>query len=365
MAQKTLSVEQLRTAYEAVGRYGSVTEASRALGIARNTFSHRWQLAKDWAAKEGLPTIETGGQQVVTEPCPRLPVSADECWALIDRFIERAKKVTPKFGTIAPRKGSQRIVIASDLHAPFHDPWSVAELIVREAKQTDTLIIGGDFTDSYAHSSFVKYERTTAQQEWAACDALLDQLSRAFREIVLISGNHDERLEKLLRRELTPETIFALEQIAEGPLDPLRALSRRYKNVRIDGHKVGRFDMGWFTQFGDVIVSHAESFSKVPGTVVRNVEDWFTHKDEELGLKPWRVLAQAHTHAMGWTPWKSDRSLWETGCLCEIHGYMLRAKIAGRNPQRRGYLTLQQSKDGVTDLNAIRPVWLDAERKAA
>jgi len=60
-------------------------------------------------------------------------------------------------------------------------------------------------------------------------------------------------------------------------------------------------------------------------------------------------------------PWKADKVLIEGGCLSLVHGYQLQARIAGR-PQRVGYVTLDQS-NGVTDINSIRLVWLDADRK--
>jgi hypothetical protein len=82
-----------------------------------------------------------------------------------------------------------------------------------------------------------------------------------------------------------------------------------------------------------------------------------------LGLKPWKVLIQAHTHQLGMFPWKADRVMVEGGCMSQTHGYQLQARIMGR-PQRVGYVTLEQTK-GVTDVNSIRLVWLDAERKAA
>jgi hypothetical protein len=62
-------------------------------------------------------------------------------------------------------------------------------------------------------------------------------------------------------------------------------------------------------------------------------------------------------------PWKADKLLVEGGAMCHVHGYQLQARIAGR-PQRNGYVTLEQ-KNGVTDINSLRLVWLDADRKAA
>jgi hypothetical protein len=133
--------------------------------------------------------------------------------------------------------------------------------------------------------------------------------------------------------------------------------------VQIAETKVGRFGVGWLYQHGDVICTHAEKYSRVPGAALRGIDEWLTDFDGVLGLNPWRVLVQAHTHAMAWIPWKSDRLVVECGAMCSLHGYQLQAKIAGR-PQRIGYLKLEQTK-GVTDLNSVRLVWLDADRDKA
>jgi hypothetical protein len=133
--------------------------------------------------------------------------------------------------------------------------------------------------------------------------------------------------------------------------------------VQIAETKVGRFGVGWLYQHGDVICTHAEKYSRVPGAALRGIDEWLTDFDGVLGVSPWRVLVQAHTHAMALLPWKADKLLVECGAMCATHGYQLQAKIAGR-PQRIGYVTLEQTK-GATEINSVRLVWLDAARQAA
>jgi hypothetical protein len=86
---------------------------------------------------------------------------------------------------------------------------------------------------------------------------------------------------------------------------------------------------------------------------------------DHIGIQPYRVLIQGHTHAGGVNPWKADKLLVESGCLCKQHGYQLGARISGR-PQRRGYVRFDQDASGVTDINSVRFHWLDqAMRKVA
>lgn len=351
-----------------VAAHGGVSAAAKATGINRATLQSQMLGAQTWDAK-GRPMPP---ERESLHSGRRLAQSADECWALLDDWIGRSKRnarephqhARERPASRTGRTSShQRIVIASDFHAPFTDYWAVAELIERE-RGADTLIINGDLQDFYSISRFVKYEPVSVESELAAVDALLGQLSAAFPEVILVSGNHDHhRFEKQLRTLLSVEMVHVIEYLTGGNMSVLRLMAKRYPNVRIAETKVGRFGVGWLYQHGDVICTHAEKYSRVPGAALRGIDEWLTDFDGVLGLEPWKVLVQAHTHAGGVFPFKADRLLVECGCLCTTHGYQLQAKIMGR-PQRVGYVTMEQSK-GKTAINSVRFVWLDAERKAA
>lgn len=307
-----------------------------------------------------MPVAEPERSRRAVPASNPIAISADAAWNELDRWIGR----TPRpIETKPARKadGVERIVIAGDFHAPFHEAELVADLIVRESKTADMLIVNGDLQDFYSISRFTKYEHMPVEQELAAVDALLGQLSRAFRRVVLVTGNHDRpRFEKQLRTMLPAEVVQVVEYLSGGNLDVVSVMAKRYPNVEIARHAVGRHAVSWFYQHGDLITAHAEKFSRVPGATLRGVHEWFTDRADILGLKPWRVLVQAHTHQLGLFPWLSDQTLVEGGCMCQTHGYQLDAKAGGR-PQRRGYVTLTQH-DGRTDVNSIRLRWWDQAR---
>jgi predicted phosphodiesterase len=282
---------------------------------------------------------------------------------VLDDFIGRTPRPHDRPSrTRKAESSTRRVVIASDFHAPFQDNWAVSELIAREGGKADTLIVNGDIQDFYSISRFVKYEQVSMESELAAVDALLGQLSAAFPEVILVSGNHDHaRFEKQLRTLLSVEMCHVVEFLTGGNLSVLRVIAKRYPNVKFAETKVGRFGVGWLYQHGDLITTHAEKYSRVPGSALRGIDEWLTDFDQVLALEPWKVLVQAHTHAGGVFPFKADRLLVECGCLCATHGYQLTARIMGR-PQRLGYVSLDQT-GGVTDINSVRFTWLDAERK--
>ncbi len=261
--------------------------------------------------------------------------------------------------------GRQKIVIASDFHAPFQHQEYVAAMFERE-RDADLLIVGGDLQDFYSVSRFVKYENVPFEEEMAAVTLLLEQMSERFPRVLIVEGNHDKpRFEKQLRDRLSEDMVKVVSYLAGGNLSVIKAAARRFPNIHFATNRIdGRFDVGWYAQVNDLIVSHMEKFSTVAGSTLRGVEDWFSNFERVIGLgKDWRVIVQAHTHAMGWFPYKADRLLVESGCLCRTHGYQLTPRAGGR-PQRQGYVTLEQI-DGKTDLNSVRPVWLDAEPKVA
>jgi predicted phosphodiesterase len=345
---------------------GNIKQAADSLGLRRGTFDNRVRAAE----RDGLVSVaelreeeERERRRPYVPPSPRLPVSADECWTLLDEWIGR--KRIPKGEPKKWQPGAhQRIVIAGDFHAPFHDPEAVATLIAREKDVTDTLIVSGDLMDFYSISRFLKYEHVPIEQEIAATDALLGHLSAAFPDVLIVSGNHDSaRFEKQLRAMLAPEMMHVIELLTGGNLSVIHMLAKRYPNVRFAPKQAGHFKLDWLTQVGDLIVTHAEKFSRVPGSAVRAIEEGLSDFEHVYGLESWRVLVQAHTHAFSQIPWHSDKMLCEGGAMCLTHGYQLTARMGGR-PQRIGYTTLTQI-NGKTDVNSVKFHWLNAERKVA
>jgi UDP-2,3-diacylglucosamine pyrophosphatase LpxH len=365
MAAKPLSEAELQATVNAiVATGGNVVHAANLVGIRRSTFEHR---AKE-VVRMGL--VDLAALRAAAKPArerpqpnPRLPVKADECWEVLDHFIGRKRIPTVRPPKWKPRN-TQRIAVAGDFHAPFHDPEVVATLIADEGPKTDTLVVSGDLMDFYSISRFLKYEHVAIEQEIAATDALLGQLSAAFPDVLIVSGNHDsQRFEKQLRTLLAPEMMHVIELLTGGNLSVIHMLAKRHKNVRFAPQAAGSHSLGWMTQVGDLLVTHAEKFSRVPGAALRQIDEGLTDFDHVYNLKPWRVLLQAHTHAASLLPWKANRLMGETGCMCLTHGYQMTARMGGR-PQRQGYVTLTQT-NGVTDLNSVHFRWLNAEKAVA
>jgi predicted phosphodiesterase len=278
---------------------------------------------------------------------------ARRIWSLeIGRKNEKLKK-PPK----APKGNRQRYVVLPDVHAPFHQPELIADIIKREKGRASKLICIGDISDSYAFSVFTKQERVPFSYEWGEVTALLATLSENFPEVEIIIGNHDERLEKRLRNHLTEDMIDAVQYMTGGVLCPLTALAKQFENIQIARHEVPgtTHTVDWFTTIGDAWLGHPQKFSRVPGNALRALEDWLLDVEASLGLDRFRLIVLGHTHQLALIPWRGSSMLVECGCVCKTQGYQLSPRLGGR-PQKRGYVWFEQ-EDGVTDLNSVGMHW--------
>ena len=296
----------------------------------------------------------------------REPLSTfEEGWS---RFQETIGMMRDRYKGSPPQKtnrsGRKRILVIPDLHIPFHEPEMVADMVAKEAKNTDLAICIGDVGDAYALSRFAKYESVPYAYEWSEVTIIMQMLSESFPHVRIIVGNHDARLRKAIASHLTPDMVEAITTMTGGTLCPLTALARKYKNIEIAHHPVPNSDItiDWLTVEGDALLAHPEKYSRVPGSALRAFEEWASDNSSAIGLESIRLLEMGHTHQLAVLPWRSSSLLVECGCLCKTQAYMTGARIGGR-PQRRGYVWFDQY-DGITDLNSVGFRWYDVEKKA-
>lgn len=359
MPAPLLSEAQCRDALDALARHGTVTAAAAALNLPRGTFDHRLREAQRRGITR-LPTtaLPRDDAQAIPEGFPY-----EEAWRTWERAIGVLER---RYAGPCRRPVSAdprvRVVAAGDFHAPFYDPDAVARLIAREADRTDVLVIGGDFTDGYAASRFTPTKRVTFEQELAGATFLLERLSEKFPRIIFLKGsNHPDRYEKRLRESLAPDLVEAILYITGGILSPELALVKRFANVEIGAWVHGGREYPWFCLLGDVLVSHAQKSSRVPGASLRGVHEWLTDFEHILGLPKFRACIQFHTHTQTLFPYKADAMLIEAGAMCQVPEYSTSDRVAGR-PQRTGYVTFDLVANQM-DMDSIRLVWLDEIRR--
>jgi len=370
LAAKPLTDEQCRAALEAVRKHGNVEKAARLNDISRGTLAHRYNEAlRRFREADFRPTNHQAAVHNLNDEHPEsghsrgLPFEREwstwmsEIGMLKDRYAGPAKKRADI--------GRLKVLAAGDFHVPFHHRAAVARMIQQDG-DADIFVLGGDFGDAHAASTFTKHEHVTFHEELAGMTAVMQVLSETFPVVKYLKGsNHMDRFEKRIRESLDGEVVNAIMSMTGGILSPDLALCKRYPNVEVCDWKTpdGK-SVPWLMQVGDVLFSHAEKYSRVPGAALRSVDEWLDDNTGHLGLDRFRAVVQFHTHAMALLPWRSDRLLIEPGCLCQVHGYQLGSRISGR-PQRLGYVVMELV-DGKLDVNSVRLRWLDGvDGKAA
>lgn len=342
------TTEQLKRAFELVEEHGGVVaDAARAAGVPTETFRHTYNDAKrrrhEWDIISREARAESGYE------------AERKVWdAAIGKVKDRYK------GPCARESSDERkrFVVFGDPHCPFQETEFIEEIIRRE-KGADVAVVMGDSIDGYSVSRYVAYERVPIESEYSAMEIFYGRLSESFPRVKRIRGNHDDRVEKNIRDRLSMDAVQALLIMTGGHFDLVTKATMDMPNVEGIGHRAHGKQLGWLAQIGDAIFSHAEKFSITPGAALRKVEEWLSDNERIIGLEPWSVVFQAHTHQLGMFPWHASKWLIEVGCLCKTPGYALTARIGGR-PQRRGYVTFEQV-NGVTDTNTIRIYSFDGQ----
>ena len=299
-----------------------------------------------------------------------LPNSVEEAEASFYDFIKYSGKPPASKATSKKSKTdkTKKIVLINDLHVPYHSEEAIAEVIATEAADTDLLLIGGDLLDLFSVSRYEKFNTYyPLSYELTQGKAVINTLASHFKEIKIIPGNHDERWKKHLmqKRGLTAFEVEAMNMMANmtnhpDPLfditNPLYCLVRDLPNVELMlpiSKDYAKF--GFFLQEGDLIVSHAEKFSRTPNAAAGAAAFWFQSYALPAKIcKPFKVFAQCHTHQAGLT--YGNFGVWnmECGCLSKTPDYAACPKLMGaQRPSVLGYSVFYQ-KDGVTDMKRSR-----------
>lgn len=282
----------------------------------------------------------------------RIPTDFDDAVAQFRDCIG-ASGPRPKLKRHALPK-SRKMAIFSDPHCPFHDLDTIAAFFKATAG-ADVCVMGGDLFDFYSVSRFTKYENVPMTAELAAGTWLVEECAKRYPNVMVIGGNHDARLEREIAAKNGPDVVEALRAMSKtGTLNAVEGVCASYPNVEYLSRKVDRFAVDWHAQIGDVIVSHAEKFSKVPGSALRAVRDGFYEFADQYAIAQgtWKVLLQAHTHQLAHLYIGGGMQLVEIGCACRLHGYQVSARMNGAS-QKQGWATLEQ-RDGQTVPESVR-----------
>lgn len=195
---------------------------------------------------------------------------------------------------------THRTVVINDVHIPFHDAKAVSALekFFRE-EQVDALVINGDLLDCYSISDFETDPRKPL---------LADEIKEARRilhrwrsfllnaDIYLTEGNHEQRLERLVKRNSGLQGLEEITMPKLLKLDELGIEHRRYMEP---------------LTIGEMTYVHGNRISKHSSYTAKRV----------LLDGGFKNVCVGHVHRLGCyyhTGHGGQRRAFETGHLCDV-----------------------------------------------
>ena len=271
-----------------------------------------------------------------------------------------------------PAGSRKKIVSAGDWHIPYHNEFMLDRLLTEDC-DADVLFIPGDFFTLENLSRFLKDGREyQPEEEFQAGQFVMQRLASRFAEIKVIPGNHDNRLMRMIQRqENGPMILRHLRMLGSAGLDMLQVVAKPYSNVSVlDGSdcscSAGKADLmfRFCAQEGDLVLTHAEKYSRIPGQAANYVADWVFHYAMKYGIvkAPVNVVAQAHTHQFAHNNANHCRTL-ELGCMCNPEPYVTDPRIISVREAMIGYAIFVQY-DGITNMDEFRYKELPPARRS-
>jgi len=273
-----------------------------------------------------------------------------------DEAFERLCDYIGKSGTILTpkkvRRKRKKILCMSDLHIPFHNEKVLVETVEKHS-DADILLINGDFGDCYSASKYLKNKVIPLKDELSISAAILDWLASRFPEIIILSGNHTDRVRKYFSKRVDNDMMFLVDY------DILELLSKDLPNVEIVKDKYefpngnGESEISYFKLIGeDFVVGHFEKASSIPARAAIASYQWLMNWSYYFNIQNIRLFLQGHTHRLSKIVHNhGDVVIGESGCMAKVQDYAIDSGAKYNNSHLNGYWIVYQ-ENGVTDLNS-------------
>lgn len=194
-----------------------------------------------------------------------------------------------------------RFIVLSDIHFPYQDDKAIKAVYkFLEQHPVDTIILNGDILDFYDVSSFDKDPSriNSLQEEIDMAEKFFSKLRKLSpnSRIIFVKGNHENRLERYLKKH--PE-LYSLDALKLPNLLGLDKFNIEYK------------DKGF--KFGSLKIIHGDLIRKFSSYTARGELE----KHDSSGIS-------GHTHRGGVYYYKTpERYLawFESFCLCDVHPF--------------------------------------------
>lgn len=247
-------------------------------------------------------------------------------------------------------KDREKVLILSDLHCPFHNEKMILDIVILHRFNIDTIIFGGDIIDCESVSFFPKENRKSLIEEMIITYNFLKKIDDLTPNVkkILIKGNHELRFNRFLAENKSELNVFHSNNILKNIVDGFSIYDMESGDKSVYSKLSDNFIAidKWFVKYGNLIIAHPTTFSKVPlKTAALSVEHFM-----KRGID-FKALLIGHTHKLGDT-YLYNKWLGELGCLCLPMDYADNGNV-NYTPQLYGYALISMTK-GCIDLDNSR-----------
>lgn len=186
-----------------------------------------------------------------------------------------------------------KILAVSDCHEPYSCE-NVFTEIGDKHHDAAILFIGGDLGDYYSKSRFRKTRHQKFSDELRSVFLRMEWFATYWQDVRILIGNHDNRPEKKVQDVFDGSDADML-LLTEQNL--LKRLAINFDNVEIVGTQVNNIiNLSHIYQLGDIIFTHGEMSRAQASAILDRISQQVYKWKDVWGLKPYRVIAQAHNH---------------------------------------------------------------------
>lgn len=270
----------------------------------------------------------------------------------LDGIIKYVQKERPRQSKV---KTHLNYGVLACLHIPNHSEKNLVRAVEWfKGRGVTTLILAGDVIDclSVGHAGYRRNIReqhyVSLKQELSECKSVLAYLSKQFDRIVIMKGNHPERVRKWFTERVGPELMFLVQH------NVMSLVAGDFPNVTVVDTESGGNELHWIYQVGDVTITHAEVGSTIELRPTVRVDQWFKEWNDYLRMAPYTMLIEAHTHQAGILPLNDGaKILVEAGCVCREPQYAVEPTMKYRHPQVNA-VTYFRMDDGKVNINSVK-----------
>lgn len=227
----------------------------------------------------------------------------------------------------------------------MHVPYTKFKYVYQLMKEASTrkgkkmLVCAGDSMNLDMFSPFYQKsgDRSKPSDEWKTLLTVLRGAECIYDKIIFMETNHDNRIFKVIRNNILGR------DRAEEAMKWMKTYQDAFEKEKFKKIITVK---GAIFQIGDVLITHFENNSVVPGHIPRDVIKYLVPRMQ----KHWNIVFQAHTHSHSKIP--NDRKIAiETGALCKTLDYWRRGKMQGKGKLTSlGYAVCEMRK-GIADPN--------------